>query len=132
MNEEVEAEPDLSPVVAVVRTVSDDDILGILVGVSETALKLEHPYFAIVNHTTGNMALVPYCVLSNETFYDFAKHNLKFIVVANEDIAKKYMEVVTAAKFHLSTDPEVLAQQKKDFKTACKAYVTTASNDTVH
>lgn len=83
--------------VVVIRTSENDDILAILNGEQDGRVKIEHPYFIRVNPINSNVAMIPYCPLSDERYFDLQRSDIKFLVTANKQITRKFLHMVDTA-----------------------------------
>ena len=96
--------------VVVIRTKDNDDILAILNGEQDGRVKIEHPYFIRVNPVNSNVAMTPYCPLSDERYFDLQREEIKFLVTANREITKKFLLMVDVADQELTE--EILAEDE--------------------
>jgi translation elongation factor EF-Ts len=77
--------------VVVIRTKSEGDVLAILCDSRDNKLKIQHPFYAHVNPASGNVTMVPFCPLSDETFFEMDVAETRFVVVASESISAKFI-----------------------------------------
>lgn len=84
--------------VVVIRLDNGDDILAILEGEIDDKVRVEHPYYVRVSPGTSNVIMMPYCPLSDETFFEFKKSGMQFLVTANSDISSKFLNMIDAAE----------------------------------
>lgn len=99
------------PVVVVIRTNSGEDLLAILNGELDGTLKVEHPYYVKTNPANGTIAMMPYCVLSNESYFEMKTSNVEFVVTAAPEITSKFLRMLDAAEQVLQ------AKQEDDYDT---------------
>ena len=92
-------------VVVIVRLNTGEDLIAILHGELDNKIKLEHPYFVKYSAAQGTVGMLPYCALSDETFYDIGRSRIEFVVLANEDISGKFLAT-------LDISPEVVAPKE--------------------
>lgn len=83
--------------VVVVRMKTGEDILGILCGESDGKIKLEWPHFAQLSADYSSLALLPYCALSDERYYEISLAETTFVVVAREDVSAKFFHAIQSA-----------------------------------
>lgn len=81
-------------VVVIVRMLSGDQILGIMLGDVDGKVKLEHPHFVKYNPANQTMAMVPFCPLSDEAIYEVPKKDVQFVVTANKEVTQRFFEAV--------------------------------------
>lgn len=93
-------------VVAVVRLNSGEDVLAILLADKDDRLMVQHPHYIRMNPVNQTVAMIPYCALSDETFYEISKPQIIFTVTATEDISKKFLRMVDARDAIPSDDLE--------------------------
>ena len=77
--------------VIVIRIKTGEDILAILLGEDDTHMKVQHPYFVKYGASENHILMVPYCPLTDESFYNIAHDRIEFIAVAREDVTTKYL-----------------------------------------
>lgn len=73
-------------------------MLAILNGELDGTLQVEHPYYVKANPTNGTVAMMPYCVLSNESYFEFKTANVEFVVTAAPDITQKFLNMINVAQ----------------------------------
>lgn len=83
--------------VAVIRLKSGIDVLAILVGDLDNMIKVEQPYFVKINSYTTKFSLIPYCSLSDETYYEINKEKIEFVVPASHEVAIKFLDAIDQA-----------------------------------
>jgi len=81
--------------VIVIRTKAGDDLLAILNGEINGVVKTEHPYYIRFNRESNNIAMIPYCSLSDEKYFEFHRNDLLFLVTANQVISENFMRMVS-------------------------------------
>lgn len=81
-------------VVVIVRLLSGDQILGIMLGDADGRVKLEHPHYVKYNPANMTMAMVPFCPLSDEHIFEVAKNEVQFVVTANREVTQRFFEAV--------------------------------------
>ncbi len=82
--------------VVVIRTKSNDEILAILSGVIEDKIKIQHPFYARVNPSSGSISMVPYCPLSDEVFFELVQSDIQFVVTANHDVSTRFISLINS------------------------------------
>ena len=125
----------MSACVVVIRTKSGDDLLAILVGELEGIIRTEHPFYVKYNVTQGNFTMVPYCSLSNETYFEFRQDSIEFIVTANFEITSKFLRMVDAYVQTCQEDVESLWEQDQEvnqLESALNKTMFIQGNDTMH
>jgi len=84
----------MSQCVVVLRLENDNEVIGVLVGESDSIVKLEHPYTVYVDSLQQTVAMMPYCSLTDETFFEFKKSKLQFLVTASAPISNKFIKMI--------------------------------------
>ena len=100
--------------VVIIRMKSGEEIVAILSGKMGDNIRIEHPYYANVNPMTGNVTMIPYCPLSEETFFELDTSDIRFLVTASEDIGGKFTRMVLATNSdteHTEEDPTYIPAQ---------------------
>jgi hypothetical protein len=90
--------------VVVIRNNKGDDIISILCGEMNGKLKLEYPYFVKLEPHSGTFNMIPYCILSDEIFFELSTDNIEFVVPASDDISSKFLDMIDAHR-HLDRYP---------------------------
>lgn len=116
--------------VIVLRTKTGDEIIAILNGELDGIVKTAHPYYVRYNPMSQNIAMVPYCALSDEKYYEFRRDNLEFLVTANRDISTKFLKMVDATE-HLQMVTQLEDEQEEESESLF-AKTILAGNDTKH
>lgn len=80
--------------VIVIRTKDNEDIVAKLNYVNDDMVKIESPHFIEFSQTSGKFVLIPYCIFSDEKFFEFKRNDLKFLVTANETLAIEYLLIL--------------------------------------
>ena len=117
------------PVVVVIRNNKGDDVIAILNGKLDDTLKVEHPYYVRTNPASGTIAMMPYCVLSDETHFELKTHDVEFVVTAAPDITNKFLRMVEVAA-RIQTRAE--EQTYDEFAEALSYKNIMDGNDTKH
>lgn len=117
------------PVVVVIRTNSGDDVLAILNGKMDNTLKVQHPYYVKTNPASGTIAMIPYCVLSNEIHYEMKTDAVEFVVTAAPEITSKFLRMIDTAEKVIQSQEE---QTYDDFAEALSYKNIMDGNDTKH
>lgn len=95
--------------VVVVKLHSGGEILGCLVGESNTIVRLQHPHYVRYG-VNAALNLIPYCLISDETYFEFDKAKLEFLVLANPVVANSFISMIekdyTQRFDHLFNQPE--------------------------
>lgn len=73
------------------------DVLAILVGDADNMIRIEQPYYVKTNVYTNKLSLIPYCGLSDETYYEINKDKVEFVVPASHEVAIKFLAAVDEA-----------------------------------
>lgn len=96
----------MSDVVVIARMNNGDDVIAIIHGQHENKIKLEHPHFIRYNAAQASIAMLPYCVFSDERFFEVDVSRTEFVVVANDEISTKFLAMVNAANQLRMPEPE--------------------------
>lgn len=89
----------MSQCVVAFRLNSGEELMGILVGVLNGIVKVEHPYYVTVNATLGSVLMAPYCSLTDETYFEFKETNISYIVTARESVAIKFLNTIDEVEY---------------------------------
>ena len=121
--------------VVVIRTKRGDEILAILNGEMDGIVKTEHPYYVRYNPATSNLAMVPYCPLTDEKYFEFNRDNIEFLVTANRDISAKFIRMVDAAENMINAQARDFLEEEEEYdemdaKLRDKTFID--GNDTQH
>lgn len=92
--------------VVVIRLRTGEELLSILNGELDNKVRIEHPYYVTVNPASGNVRMVPYCPLTDEIHFELQRSDINFLVVANEDIASKFLNMINTP----ISEPEVIGE----------------------
>lgn len=90
--------------VIVLRLKTGEDVIGIIVGEKNNVIRMEHPYFAKYSINTGNVSMMPYCPLTDETYFEFNKDNIEFVVTAANTIATKFINLINDVQMMQARD----------------------------
>lgn len=96
----------MNDVVVIARMNNGDDVIAIIHGQLESKIKLECPHFIRFNPAQGSVAMMPYCVFSDERFYEVDTSRTEFVVVANDEISTRFLAMVHAANQLQMPEPE--------------------------
>lgn len=96
----------MKDVVVIARMNNGDDVTAIIHGQRENKIKLEHPHFIRFNASQGSVAMMPYCVFSDERFFEIDTSRTEFVVVANDEISTKFLAMINAANQLRMPEPE--------------------------
>lgn len=77
--------------VVVIRMKGNEEILAILSSTANDKLKIQYPFYARINPSSGNITMVPYCPLSDETFFEIPTSEIQFVVPASEEVSTKFL-----------------------------------------
>lgn len=88
------------------RRSSDIDIIGIIVGELDGKVRIEHPYYIKYDPAAGNIMMLIYCALTDESYFEFNKSDIEFLVTASSDVASKFLTMINtiAAKRDMEHD----------------------------
>ena len=78
--------------IVIIKTTLGEELISIFCSESNGIVKVQHPHFVHFNSATSNMILVPYCPLSNETYFEFKRDNLIYLVTASDDVSMRFIE----------------------------------------
>lgn len=93
--------------VVVFRRLSHElDIIGIIVGELNGMVRIEHPYFIKYDPTARNIMMMPYCALTDETYFEFKKDNIEFLATANPDVANKFLTLINTSSVRRQVEDE--------------------------
>lgn len=81
--------------VVAIRLVNGDDILAILVGDAGDKVRIEHPFFVKFNPLNGSLGALPYCNLTDETYFEITKSKVDFVTLASDEITRMFLKMVT-------------------------------------
>lgn len=115
--------------VIVLRLKTGEDIIGILVGDKSNIIKVEHPYYAKYSINGGNVSMMPYCPLTDESYFEFKKDNIEFIVTAAEIVSIKFLKIVHDVQIAQS---QSLYETLEDISDDDINLVTTKCDNTKH
>lgn len=82
--------------VVVMKLKAGEEMLAVIHNESSGIVKLQHPHYVKFNPLNNTVAMVPYCPLSDETFFEFDRSQIQFLVTANTDITTKFLNMVDA------------------------------------
>lgn len=80
--------------VIVMKLNSGADMLACLVGESDTKIRVQHPHYVKYSGNSLSLGLIPYCPLSDETYFEFARDKVDFVVLANAVIANNFISMI--------------------------------------
>jgi hypothetical protein len=120
------------PVVVVVRLNSGDDVLAIIHGESQGKVKLEHPHYIRFNPERGTVAMVPYCLLSDEKYYQIPMSQVHFVVTANQQISDKFIKMINGSDNIEFDDDDVFEDQQDVIETSITGKLLISGNNTKH
>lgn len=84
----------VEPVVVILKLTTGEEVIAIICGEDDGKIMLEHPHYIQYNHTHGTVAMLPFCALSDEKYYEIPKADTRFVVTANQDISSKFFNMV--------------------------------------
>lgn len=122
----------VEPVVVVVRLNTGDELLAILAGELEGKVKLEHPHYVKFNPTTGTVAMVPYCPLSEEKFYELWRVHCQFVVTAGREISQKFFAMVDTVEAKQHRELLEFEEPLDQLEAAISENTYIPGNDTKH
>lgn len=82
--------------VVVMKLKAGEEMLAVIHNESSGVVKLQYPHYVKFNPLNNTVAMVPYCPLSDETFFVFDRNQIQFLVTANNDITTKFLNMVDA------------------------------------
>jgi hypothetical protein len=80
--------------VVVIRMNSGDELLAIFHGEAEGRIKLEHPHYVKLAADQDTLMMMPYCVFSDEKFFEIWRVHTLFVATASDDIARKFFRMI--------------------------------------
>lgn len=89
----------MSECVVAFKLHTGEELLGILVGVVDGIVKIEHPYYTNVNALSGTVVMSPYCSLTDETYFEFKEDKLDYLVTAREDVSRRFLNTVDDVEY---------------------------------
>lgn len=101
--------------VVVIRTKQGDDLLALLCGEVNDVVKIEHPYYVKFNPATSNLAVIPYCPLTDEKFFELKRNDIEFLVTANRDISAKFIRMVDAAELVVTAQEKGFLEEEEQY-----------------
>lgn len=104
----------MNDVVVVFRTDTGEDLLAIIRGEFDNRVRVESPYFIRFNPATSNVAMVPFCPLSDERFFEFRKDKIQFLVTANREISLKFLRMIGANNMPVAVAEPVIDQSDEE------------------
>lgn len=57
-------------------------------------VKIEHPHYIKYIPDNGNVVLLPYCLFTDETFFEFKKDKLDFLSTCSSDISNRFLDML--------------------------------------
>ena len=93
-------------VVVLSRLSHELDIIGVIIGEVDGIVKIEPPYFIKYDPSARNLMMMPYCALTDETYFEFKKDHIEFLVTANPDVASKFMTLITSTAVRRQVEEE--------------------------
>jgi hypothetical protein len=109
---------------------SGDDLLAILVGDNPEFIRVEHPFYVKFNPLNGSLGALPYCNLTDETYFELAKTRIDFVALASEPISRMFLDMATKysnAKAYIPNEEE---EEEPLRRTQQSVFVE--GNDTKH
>lgn len=80
------------------RMISGEDILAVIVGELDGIVRVEHPHIVkYYPNDGGYLTMIPYCTLTDETYFEFRRDDIKFLVTASEQIASKFLTMIATS-----------------------------------
>lgn len=74
------------------------DILAVIIGELNGVVRVEHPHIVkYYPNDGGYLTMIPYCTLTDETYFEFPKDEMKFLVTASEQIAIKFLAMIATS-----------------------------------
>ena len=78
------------------RNKKEVDLIGIFIEQKDEYIVIEHPFFIQYNPISGNVAMAPFCVFSDQSQFRFSLRELQFVVPVRKPIAKHFIKMVQA------------------------------------
>jgi hypothetical protein len=119
----------MSQCVVVLRLENDNEVIGILVGENDSIVKLEHPYAVYIDNVQQTVAMMPYCTLTDETFFEFKKSKLQFLVTASTPISNKFIKMIESVS---ETQEDIFEDETEQYITQSDDIVYIEGNSTKH
>lgn len=120
----------MTEVVVVIRLKSGEDVIGIIMGERDGKILLDNPYYAKYSMATGNVSMMPYCPLTDETLFSFEKDNLEFMVTAAASVTTKFISLIEY--FQMSQEKELAKALDDIIEPGFDNTIEIAGNDTKH
>lgn len=124
--------------VIVIRLNTNVDLLAILVRDNEDNICVEHPYYVHYG-VSGTISLMPYCSLTDETYFEIKKDRIDFVVTASDKIAEKFVTTINPDVYADAIEEEPIGTVQSDLDNIVErladilgysTYIT--GNDTKH
>ena len=124
--------------VIVIRLNTNVDLLAILVRDNEDNICVEHPYYVHYS-VSGTISLMPYCSLTDETYFEIKKDRIDFVVTASDKIAEKFVTTINPDVYADAIEEEPIGTVQSDLDNIVErladilgysTYIT--GNDTKH
>lgn len=81
--------------VVLLRLISGDEIICVLLNdLTSDTVKVQYPYQIRYSPKAGEVLMVPFCVLSDETYFEFKRDQILFCVDPVLGIVENYLEVI--------------------------------------
>lgn len=105
-------------------------MLACLVGESDELVRVQHPHVVRYSNNVNALGLIPYCPLSDETYFEFAKDKIEFLVIANPVIANNFVSMIESDTV-LKQD-HLFEQREEPAHQPAVQYTFIEGNDTKH
>lgn len=122
---------DDGPVVVVIR-LSEGDVIAILNGEVDGVLRVEHPYYVMLNSTRNQLMITPYCALSDEIYYEIPRSSAQFVVTASSSVARIFFETVDSHELQQTHEAVVESQEYDEIEATVLNRILAPGNDTKH
>lgn len=120
--------------VIVLRTDTDhDDIIGLIIGNDVDVVRVQHPYYIKYDASAGNIVMMPYCALTDESFFEFKRERVDFLVTASKQVSTRFLQVLdraSRAKKAEELEDLEMSLQEHDNEEVIRAFIE--GNDTRH
>jgi len=128
------------PSVAIIRQNQGPDIIGIIVGYKTrdeglstvvSSYMIEHPFIPIIDYSSAEFKLMPWCPLTDQTVFEFHSKDMVFMFPAKEEIATNYLSGLGMRNSVSVTDPDQVKRDKIAFRKALETLSLAPSTETL-
>lgn len=103
----------MDDVVVVLRNSFGEELIGSYISDEDEKVKIQNPYFLRYVPSLGDVIMSPYCMYSDETYFEFKKSDLQYLVTANELCTKKYLQFISEDDYNLPSKTFIAGNDTK-------------------